>query len=119
MRFIFGLVATFILGPFILPTLLTTINYPFTRDEFDISNYPVVIPPTNSYIEFELTPHKTIVFNNGTETFSKIFIKRETSYDLAIYKHPRGIMIKISNESTWDSAINCFYSYPTPNPNQK
>jgi len=118
-RFIIGFLVCFFLGPFILPNLLTALTYPFTKDEFDISNSPILIPPANRMLTFSLTPHKSIVFENGTEIFGKMYIKREISYDLAIYKHPRGIMMKIDDDSSWEPAKTCFASYPTSNRKHK
>ena len=52
LRFIIGLSLCFFVGPFILPNVLTALTYPFTKDEFDLRNVPILIPPANTYLDF-------------------------------------------------------------------
>ena len=80
-------------------------------EPFDINKYPQLVPPTDDFIEFYLTPNQSIILNNGTELFTKMFIMRKTIYAPGFRQHPRGIILKIKNESLWEGAKRCFASY--------
>jgi len=62
-------------------------------------------------MEFFLTPNQSIILNNGTELFEKMYLVRKTVYEPQLHQYPRGIILKIRNESLWEGAKRCFASY--------